>query len=91
MTARLDERQAKSFPEKIGDLHSFLSEATAAATLLHLCHKFRLACGWITKTRSDGGCIVRGGNHQKRYGKDLGYHTNTNINEGEKKESDHDS
>jgi hypothetical protein len=31
MTARLDERQAKSFPEKVGDFHCLLAEAMGVA------------------------------------------------------------
>jgi len=45
MTASLDERQPKILPEKVGDFHCFLVEATAPArTLLHL-HHLRMRLG----------------------------------------------
>ena len=80
MTDRFDKWQAKSFPEKVGDFHCFLADATGVArALLRLYHKITSVCGSMTKTKIDGRIIVLG-NHHKRDSKDLGYII-PNINE----------
>ena len=67
VTVRFDERQAKSLPEKIGDFHCFLTEATATARTLPHLYKLRFACDRMTRVMIDGRHNV-GGNHQERDG-----------------------
>lgn len=75
MTVRFDERQAKSFPEKVRDLDCFLSEAIATAgTFPHLSHKFGSAIDTMRDSMRIGGRYdIRGSNHHKRGSEDLGY------------------
>jgi len=72
MAARLDERQAESFPEKVRDLYCFLFEAMGAArTGPHLSSlSLDLGVDCMTKMYSDSYIFFR--NHQKRDRKDLG-------------------
>jgi hypothetical protein len=72
MTARLDEREAESLSEKVGDLYCFLVEAMGSArTGPHLSSlTLDLGPDSMTKTHSDRCVVLR--NHQKRDRKDLG-------------------
>jgi len=67
MTIDFDDRQAKSFPENVGDFYCFLAETMGAAGTLLSYHDFSV----VSDSMTIKGRHFARGNHQKRDGKDM--------------------